>query len=165
MSCLQAEAYGLELAAMNPNTYSEDDTLSPTAVGAIAGAATAATVLFLIVMVPSTVGAFQTPEMAGWLVVIVLGTLFWAFVAAVGGAVAGGFAAKTSKLLNGTLIGVVTSVPFAIAIFIWAGDRPSGMLFLLVFGAIVGGSSGFAGALAGRRARRNRELGSDHQSS
>jgi hypothetical protein len=145
------------MATMNPNTNSDDHHLSPTTVGAIAGGVTAATVLSVLVIVPSTMWAFQMPDMAGWLVVIFFYTLFWAFVAAISGAVAGGFAARTGKLLKGILIGLVTAVPCAIAyeiLFIWPEDGIFGTLFLLLFGAVVGGSSGLAGALAGRRARQ-----------
>src|SRR5262245_61509606 len=81
----------------------EPPTRSGTVLGAWAGALTAAVLLFVVVTAPVSEAALASPFAHGWLPVILVFTLFWACVAAAGGAVAGALAAKVSRLVPAAL--------------------------------------------------------------
>jgi hypothetical protein len=147
----------VEKISMNEHSYEKP---SGPASGAIAGALTAASLLFLLTMVPAVIGVIQSPEVAGWLFVIFVFTMFWAFVAAIAGAVAGGLAAKKGKPLQGALIGVLMAAPIVCCykiLFISAEEPMVATLVLIFYGAVIGAASGCVGSVVGGRASIKRD--------
>jgi hypothetical protein len=141
-----------------PINAPESDSMSPLEAGDIAGGLMAGWLVFVGVMVPSTINAFLSPIVAAYLPLILMFTLFWAVIASIAGYIAGGFAAKTRKPLKGTLIGVLAVMPIVVcyAILFLLGEKFSresilAALFLVLFGAIIGGLSGCVAAIVGRR--------------
>jgi len=91
-------------------------TSTPGDAGAKAGAATAALLCFVAVIVPETVRAFGSPLFqaefrAGWLLEILFYTLRCTALAAVPGCIAGVIAARTRYPWSGALVGAAFSLP------------------------------------------------------
>jgi len=75
------------------------------------GAATAAVVLFAMVMVPASIAAINSPFVAGWWPLILIFTLPWTAIAALVGSFVGRLAARTTNTSGGAVIGIAVSLP------------------------------------------------------
>lgn len=140
-------------ASQQPDSRPQTETRRKTA--AMAGAATAALLCFVMIMIPATLGAITSPFLTGWLPVILLFSLPWIAISGVIGAVSGWLVGTAQQSSLGAAIGAVLSLSIAgvyVCLFVSTVEPPENVVVPFVFAIVIGSTSGTIAVIAARSA-------------